>query len=256
MELMLRVDNISFSYKDERVLKGIKLAVQRGEFACLLGSNGSGKTTILKCINGILRPLKGRIFIDNRELSILRVKDIAKHISMVPQEHTAIFSYMSIDLVTMGITPYLSFASMPDKEIYYRAEEVLKELGIIELAYRNYNELSGGERQLVLIARALMQDTELLILDEPTAHLDFKNQYYLMSAVRNLTRGGKTVITALHDPNLALRFCNKVILIKNGSVLTQGNTDEVMNDNNLKKTYDMDVSIRNVIEGQRFVIPN
>jgi len=244
---MISIKNISFSYDTVRdTIKNISFNLNKGELIALLGPNGSGKTTILKCLNGTLKPKTGEIYIENHNIKNLSYKEIAKFISVVPQEHSAIFSYLVIDIVAMGITPYLSFGRMPTKKDYRTAYTKLEFFNIQHLAEKNYNQLSGGEKQLVLIARALMQNTDYLIMDEPTSHLDFKNQHLLMKELKKLSENGKSVITALHDPNLALRFCDRIIMVKNGEVIFSGENTKVMNPQNLQILYDAPVSMNKV----------
>lgn len=184
---MISVNNISFSYDTVGdTIKNISFTLNKGELIALLGPNGSGKSTILKCLNGTLKPKTGEIYIENYNIKDLSYKEIAKLISVVPQEHSAVFSYLVIDIVAMGITPYLSFGRMPTKKDYKEAYTKLEFFNIQHLAEKNYNQLSGGEKQLVLIARALMQDTDYLIMDEPTSHLDFKNQHLLMKELKKI----------------------------------------------------------------------
>lgn len=244
---MISIKNISFSYDTVRdTIKNISFNLNKGELIALLGPNGSGKTTILKCLNGTIKPKTGEIYIENHNIKNLSYKEIAKFISVVPQEHFAIFSYLVIDIVAMGITPYLSFGRMPTKKDYRTAYTKLEFFNIQHLAEKNYNQLSGGEKQLVLIARALMQNTDYLIMDEPTSHLDFKNQHLLMKELKKLSENGKGVITALHDPNLALRFCDRIIMVKNGEVIFSGENTKVMNPQNLQILYDAPVSMNKV----------
>lgn len=253
---MLKVNNLTFSYNNFETISDINFSVKKGELTCLLGANGSGKTTILKCLNKILKPDKGRVMIEGVDITALTPREIAHYISMVPQEHRVVFAYPVIEVVVMGYTPYLSFGRMPGRDVYIKAEKILKELGINHLKDIKYNELSGGERQLVLIARALLQNTPLLILDEPTAHLDFKNQFILMKKIKELTGYGKSVITALHDPNLAMRFCDRVILLKEGKVLGEGNTRDMINEENLRLTYDFEVVLHDLMDGLKMVFPD
>jgi len=220
--------------------------LNKGELVALLGPNGSGKTTILKCLNGTLKPKTGEIYIENHNIKDLSYKETAKLISVVPQERSAVFSYLAIDMVAMGITPYLSFGRMPTKKDYKEAYTKLEFFNIQHLVEKSYNQLSGGEKQLVLIARALMQDTDYLIMDEPTSHLDFKNQHLVMKELKKLSKNGKGVVTALHDPNLALRFCDRIIMVKKGEVIFSGENIEVMNPQNLQILYDAPVSMNKV----------
>lgn len=240
---MIQIADIAFSYNRDNILTEINSDFRRGELTCLLGANGSGKTTIIKCLNGILFPDSGEIRVDNHLIKAMKRKEIAKKVSMVPQEHSSIFSYKSLNVVAMGVTPYLNFGSQPKTDDYKRAREIMAGLNIAHLADRNYNKLSGGERQLVLICRALMQDANYMLLDEPTSHLDFKNQHLIMRELKKLTKKKRAVITALHDPNLALKYSDKVIIIKDGEILVQGSTAEVMTDKNLSQAYDTEIRI-------------
>lgn len=240
---MLQVNNINFSYDREPVLKNVSLEAEQGEITCLLGANGSGKTTILKCMNRLLEPEKGQISINGKPLKTLSRKEVARNLSRVPQEHRAVFSYSSRDVVAMGITPYLTSGAQPDQSVYQKADKILDKLNIGHLADRSYNCISGGERQLVLIARALMQDTKYLLLDEPTSHLDFKNQHLLMAKMRQLASDGKGIVTALHDPNMALKYCDKIVIILEGRVLTQGPVEKTMTADNLARAYDIPIQI-------------
>ena len=240
---MIKTKNLNFSYGEKKILKNINISLKRGKLTCLLGANGSGKTTIIKTLNGIIKKDSGQIFIDETNLADLKQKEIAQKISMVPQEHNSVFSYKSIDVVIMGVTPYLAFGKQPEKSVYDKAKKIMKKLNILKMADRNYNELSGGERQLVLIARALLQNTEYMLFDEPTSHLDFKNQHLILQELQKLTKKKKGVVTALHDPNLALKYSDQVIIIKEGEILTSGNTKKVMNSNNLSEAYEAEIIV-------------
>lgn len=240
---MLQVQDLSFSYRDKPILSQISFQLSKGDFTCLLGNNGSGKTTILKCLNGLLKPNKGEIAIHQLNLKSLNQKAIALLIAFVPQEHMATFSFKVIDVVLMGITPHLPFGRMPREEDYQRAKEVMQLIGILHLSSRSYNQLSGGEKQLVLIGRALMQRTDYLLLDEPTSHLDFKNQHLFMEEIKRMTREGKGVLIALHDPNLALKYCDQAILIKDGRIIAKGEAKTVITAKNLTETYQIEVLI-------------
>ena len=253
---MLEVKNLSFSYNNTEAIKDINFKIQREQFACLLGANGSGKTTILKCLNGVLQKDKGKIRIDDTDLDDLNQREIAQFISMVPQEHSVVFSYQVLDVVTMGVTPYLGFGKMPSNDDFAKAMNILEKLDIEYLANRQYNQLSGGEKQLVLIARALMQDTGYLIMDEPTSHLDFKNKNLLMREIRKLTQNSNTgVIMALHDPNLAMKYCDKVIIVKDGNIMADGDTKQIMTGANLGQAYDIDIKINEKSRGIEIALP-
>ncbi|MGM0445796.1 MAG: ABC transporter ATP-binding protein [Bacillota bacterium] len=253
---MLEVNNLEFSYNKDKTINNINFRIRRQEFSCLLGANGSGKTTILKCLNGILKKDNGVIKIDGTNLDNLNQRQVARYISMVPQEHSVAFAYRVIDVVTMGVTPYLGFGKMPSNDDFDKAFETLEKLDIGYLANRQYNELSGGEKQLVLIARALMQDTGYLIMDEPTSHLDFKNKNLIMREIKKLTKNSDTgVIMALHDPNLAMEYCDRVIIVKEGKIMADGDTEEIMTGRNLGHAYDIDIKINEKTRGIEIALP-
>lgn len=240
---MIEISNLSFAYGQHPVIKNINFGLNRGELTCLLGPNGSGKTTIIKCLNGILKPDKGRIIFDGVPLSRLGQQQVARTISRVPQEHTSIFSYRCLEVVTMGITPHLRPGKQPAESVYEKARGLLSEMGIGELADRNYNNVSGGERQLVLIARALMQDTDYILMDEPTSHLDFKNQHSILERLVHLSHRGKGVLITLHDPNLALKYCDRVIILHQGQILAHGETGMVVTGDNLSRAYGVNIKV-------------
>ncbi|MFW6295130.1 MAG: ABC transporter ATP-binding protein [Halanaerobium sp.] len=241
---MLKIENLSFAYKHDLVLKEIDFQAENGELITLLGANGSGKTTFLKCIQGLLSLDAGEILIDGENIIQMGKKDRAQKIAVVPQEHKNIFAHKVIDMVVMGINPWLSFGDEPRKEHYLKAEEILAELNIYSLKDKNFNRISGGERQLVLIARALMQKSYILLLDEPNSHLDFKNMHHIMDIMHQLKFNNKIIITALHDPNLAYRYSDKIIIFKQGRILAAGAAEKVMTEENLSKAYNMKINTK------------
>lgn len=238
---MLKVENLSFAYNKNTVLKEINFQAKNGELITLLGANGSGKTTFLKCMQGLLTADAGKILIDGENIIQLGKKDRAKKIAVVPQEHKNVFAHKVLDMVVMGINPWLKFGEQPQRRHYQKAEEILERLNIHSLKDENFNRISGGERQLVLTARALLQKSSILLLDEPNSHLDFKNVHHIMDIMQNLKYNNKTIITALHDPNLAYRYSDKIIILKEGRILAEGAAEKVMTDENLSEAYNMKI---------------
>ncbi|RLF13309.1 MAG: ABC transporter ATP-binding protein [Thermoprotei archaeon] len=252
---MIVAREVKFSYEKLLVLKGIDVDVVRGEVATLLGPNGSGKTTLLMCLCAILKPLTGCVYVNGREITKIKRGELAKMLGHVPQGHRPPFPYTVIDVVVMGRAPYIGAFSMPSKRDFEIAEKALEIVGIRHLKDRVYTQISGGEMQLVLIARALAQQPQVLLLDEPTAHLDFKNKILVLKVVKNLAKKENlAVIMSLHDPNLAAMFSDKVYLIADGVIVDRGEPSKVITRENLKRVYGIDV---NVIEheGTRFVVP-
>lgn len=244
---MIKSQNLSFSYTDQKVLKNINFQAEAGEFITILGANGSGKTTFFQCMQGLLSPDAGKILLDGEIIKKMGKKEIARKIAVVPQENKNIFDYQVLDMVLMGVNPWLSFAEQPDDRDYHQAEEILEELEIRKLKNESFNKISGGERQLVLIARALMQKSSYLFLDEPNSHLDFKNTHLILKIMRELTTKGKTVLTALHDPNLAYQYSDQVIILKSGEIIASGPAEKVMTAENMSRAYGIEISRENSI---------
>ncbi|MDI6890148.1 MAG: ABC transporter ATP-binding protein [Thermodesulfovibrionales bacterium] len=245
---MLEVKGLHFRHPstEEEIIKGIEFKVDTGEITTLLGPNGSGKTTVFKCITGLWKSQKGEILFKNKNISNLSCEKRAKMLAIVPQEHEPPFPYSVLDVVLMGRASRVSIFSSPSREDYSRAEEAVETVGIAHLKERAYTKISGGERQLVLIARALAQEAPILLLDEPTTHLDFRNQILVLNKVRELARQkGLTVLMTLHDPNLAMLFSDKAVIINNGLLVSNGAPQTVITEDNLKKVYGIDVVIIN-----------
>ena len=234
--MLLSVNNMEFSYKDRKILNGINFTVEKGDFISILGINGSGKSTLLKCINKILSYEKGSILLNDEDIKNIDNFKIAQKIAYVPQKFSVERSTV-FDAILLGRRPYITWnVSKEDIEI---TENVMKLLNIESYALRYINELSGGELQKVVLARALVQDPEILLLDEPTSDLDLKNQYDVMNLLKKISKDKKiTPIVVLHDINLALRYSNKFILLKNGKVKCGG--EDAINSNTIKEVYGID----------------
>lgn len=248
--MLLSVNNMEFSYKDRKILNGINFTVEKGDFISILGINGSGKSTLLKCINKILSYEKGSILLNDEDIKNIDNFKIAQKIAYVPQKFSVERSTV-FDAILLGRRPYIIWnVSKEDIEI---TENVMKLLNIESYALRYINELSGGELQKVVLARALVQGPEILLLDEPTSDLDLKNQYDVMNLLKKISKDKKiTPIVVLHDINLALRYSNKFILLKNGKVKCGG--EDAINSNTIKEVYGIDAYVKD-INGIKTVIP-
>jgi len=252
--MAIEVKGLRFGYRGSDVICGCDFTVPAGQVTCLLGRNGSGKTTLIRLVGGILRPRAGTIFVDDCNVRTSSRTDVARLLSFVPQEHQGVFSYGVGELVVMGRNPHLGLISRPGQSDYAKAEAALAMVGILHLAGRDYMEISGGERQLVLIARALTQETPYLLMDEPTSHLDFSNQHAILSIVRRIARErGVGVLVAMHDPNLAMTFADRVIMLREGRVYQEGPVHEVMKKEHLERLYEIPIDVVGLADGRRFI---
>lgn len=262
---LVSVRDVSFSYGNDLILKNIGFCVENSQVFCLLGPNGCGKTTLLDCILGTLRIKTGRISINEKTTDGMVPRELAKLISYVPQGHERTFPYRVLEVVMMGRAAYTGMFSAPnlaDREI---AEAALKSVGIFHLRKRAYTRLSGGEGQLVLIARALTQDSPVIIMDEPTAHLDFRNELVVLETIARLVKEkGISVIMATHFPNHAFFFENNevpvtVAMLKGGRFVESGLPGDVLQEAQIKNLYDIEAGIvsygRGVDKPRKQVIP-
>ena len=241
--MILEIKNLNFKYTDRLVLDDISFGVDKGKIVGLLGENGVGKSTLFKCILGFLQPSSGEILINGLDINKLDFKERARLVAYIPQSHHPTFNHKVINVIKMGSNVRMSGFNTPGEEERKRAYEILELLGIEELRDRGYKEISGGERQLVLIARALMQDAKVLIMDEPTANLDYGNQIKVLKTCRDLSKIGYTIIQSTHHPQQAFMFFDKVILMHDHRLLGQGDVMEVLTEENLKKIYGIDLEI-------------
>jgi iron complex transport system ATP-binding protein len=252
---MLSVTDISFSIGDKALLQDVSFELQAGEFLAILGANGAGKTTLMNCLCGLSTPSKGMVSLNQRPLHRMSRAEIAQKMALVPQQQETAFSFTALEMVVMGRTPFLSTFDSPSEQDVVDAKQVMQLLDIGELAKRDYNRLSGGERQLVLLARALFQSDRLLLLDEPTNHLDYRNKFQILSQVKRCCVESNTaVIAILHDPNLAQLYADKVLLLEHGKVLDYGERRAVMTSNNISRLYGLATASYQVAE-QEFFMP-
>ena len=243
----LTVDDITFGYDSERnVLEHLSFTYDSPEVLCILGSNGMGKSTLLQCIIGAFQIKAGSITVDGMPVGDYKARDFARKVAYIPQSHTPSFAYKVIDIVTMGRTSRIGYLSAPSAADVDFAYEQLAYLGIESLAERPYTDISGGERQLVMIASALAQEPEALLLDEPTAHLDFGNQFKFLQLVDRLRRKGMGVLMTTHFPDHALLLDCETAILAGGGVVAQGPAHEVVTDEALQRIYDVPINITQV----------
>ena len=240
---LLQIDGITFGYDRQPLLYDIHIQVQKGEMIGLLGPNGSGKTTLLRLISGVLRPQRGMIRLDGHDLQDWGRRGIARRVAVVPQELHVPFAFTVEQMVALGRTPFINLFGTRSKRDMSIVREALQSTEIVSLAGRIFNELSGGERQRVIIAMALAQQPELLLLDEPTSHLDIKYQIEILELVQQLNRqSGITVIAAMHDLNLAARYFPRLLLFQRGIVADAGPA-EVLEPHLLSRVYGINVQV-------------
>jgi iron complex transport system ATP-binding protein len=246
--LRLSVNNLQAGYNGKVILHDINLSIVTGELVCLLGPNGSGKTTLFKSILGLMHS-SGDICIDDRPLQQINRKELARNMAYIPQIHIPPFPFTSFDVVLAGRLPFINMFASPTRLDRKLAMEALEHLDIGYLAERNYAQLSGGERQLVLIARALAQSPKLLVMDEPTSHLDYGNQIRTLHTVKNLAKNGIAVLLTTHIPDHAFLCSSRVIAMKNGLILSDGVARKCLTQRVLREMYGIDIDIISLPSG-------
>jgi hypothetical protein len=248
----LRVENLNFKVGKVEILKDVSLSVKENSFVGVIGHNGSGKSTMLKTIYGVNKPTGGNIFFDEHDLFQLSGRERAKKIAVLAQESGGQFDFSVQQVVEMGRYPHKDTLENYSKEDLEKVDKVLHEMKLEDYRDRSFNTLSGGEKQRVLIARLLVQESKFIILDEPTNHLDIGHQIEIMNIIKNM---GVTVLSAIHDMNIASIYCDELVAMKKGEVLLQGPTDEVLTPELLKELFDVESEIHN-INGRRHIIYN
>lgn len=248
---MIRLKDISFSYNSNLVIAGISHEFIHGSFTAVMGPNGSGKTTLIRLMNKILQPSKGRIIFNDKPLEKLKRDVLARQMAYVPQQQSNIFPATVYDTVLLGRKPYIQWnPHRKDREI---TSSVLVKLGLENIAFKDINRLSSGQRQRVFIARALAQEPDIILLDEPTANLDLQHQHEVMALLQKLSSTGITIIIAIHDLNLAVKYCSDFMLLNEGVLVASGKK-QVLGKDLIEKIYKVKVSIIKE-DGETFIIP-
>lgn len=241
---MINLKQVSFSYGDTPVLHHIDLLVQEGEMVALLGPNGSGKTTLIKLLSGVLRPTAGDIHLDGSVLSRMKRRQVAQRVAVVPQQFSMPFAFTVREVVLLGRTPFLSLFSDEGEQDHRVVQQVIERIGIAALKERFFNELSGGERQKAILAMALAQEPKILLLDEPTAHLDINHQVEILDLVKSLNREqGVTVIGAMHDLNLAALYFDRLLLLKEGRIFADGTPEKLLTVETIEEVFAASVHV-------------
>ena len=257
MNKLVDVKNISFSYDKDSpaVFENISFSIEKGDVLCVLGPNGTGKTTLIKCINGLHKVNEGEVYLNGANIQNLSFRDISRTVGYIPQGHVPSFPFTVFDVVLMGRSPYVNITSSPKEKDREIAMNALETLGIEDLKDKSYTNLSGGERQLVFLARVLAQEPDLLILDEPSNHLDFGNQIKLLEIIEQLSKLGLAVIMSSHYPDHAFLAASKVAIMKDKGFIDFGTPDDVLSEENLKKAYGIDVKLMELDDGRKICVP-
>ena len=244
MSGILSISNLDFSWGENQVLRDINLDINSNELIAILGVNGAGKSTLIKCINGILKPNSGKISIFGSEISEMNLLELAKKMSYVPQNVQTNFPMDVFDVVLLGRRPHITWKiSQEDRE---KVSSTLRMLSLEDFAFRRFDRLSGGEKQRVIIAKAIAQDPNLFLFDEPTSDLDLKNQIEVMEEIKKLISdkdSNKSAIIAIHDINMAIRYADKVILLHKGDIELFGKPEEVITNENIERVFGVSCEI-------------
>ena len=241
--MSISVEHLSFAYGERQVLRDVSFRAEYGQFVSILGPNGVGKSTLFRCMLGLLTPEAGSTSIEGTNIADLTPAQLARRIAYIPQSHNPVFNFNVFDMVLMGTTAQTGSLSAPGKQQTRRVEAALEKLGIAHLKDRGYANLSGGERQLVLIARAIAQQARILVMDEPSASLDYGNRIRVMQTVRRLTGEGYCVIQSTHDPDQAYIWSDRVLALFGGRVLAWGSPRDTMDSQLISTLYGVDVEV-------------
>ncbi|MHB8962842.1 MAG: ABC transporter ATP-binding protein [Saccharofermentanales bacterium] len=242
--MSIQVSGLCFAYDKAKILNNLSFETVDGEMVFLLGPNGAGKTTLFRCLLGQLRPSAGEITIAGRPLSSYSPSALAKRVAYIPQSEAPVYNYSVLQMAVMGRTTHLSALASPSRSDYLLTMDMLDKLGIAHLAHRGIQEISGGEHQLMLIARALVQQADILVMDEPASSLDYGNQLRIQMQLKDLSREGRLILQSSHNPQHAMLFADKVIALLGGNVISFGMPGDVITEDLLQKLYNIHVSIK------------
>jgi len=239
----LQVDHLYFSYGNHSVLKGVSFEVPDQGFVSLLGPNGAGKSTLFRCMLGLLPAQQGTVRIHGKDIKSMTPVELSRTVAYIPQSHNPVYNFSVFDMVLMGTTSQLPRYAVPGKAQHQLAEEAMERMGVAHLRDRGCVNISGGERQLALIARAMVQQAKILVMDEPSANLDYGNKMRVMQTVKRLSKEGYTVFQSTHDPDQAYLYSDQILALYQGAVLADGTPKDVMTDKLISKLYGVDVEV-------------
>ena len=246
--MSIEVKDLSFSYGEKNFLQNISFSVDKGTFVSVLGPNGAGKSTLFRCILGLLPDYSGKVLINGTNRRQFSVREASRQIAYIPQSSHSFFHYSVLEIVLMGRTSHNSFLGNPGREDERLCINALDRVGIGHLKGQCFHKLSGGEQQLVLIARALAQDAPVLLLDEPTANLDFGNQLLVLKQAKQLAQEGYTVVQTTHNPEQSYLFSDRILALQKGQLIAEGKPSEVLTDGIMKQLYHVDVNVVSLYE--------
>ena len=251
--MKLKVKGVEFGYNSTLVLEGVSMDLDSSEITGIVGPNGAGKSTLIRCVDRILTPRGGTILLDENDIRNMTRMEIAKRMGYVPQTTTRVFPATVFDTILMGRRPHLGWKSS-DEDVD-KVLEILELLGIMEFAMRDFNEISGGQQQKVLIARALAQEADILLLDEPTSNLDIRHQLEVMDILKGIVKNkGISAIVAIHDLNLASRYTDRLLLLNGGRIFAAGDPGSVLTVENIRQAYGVEALVKS--DGKRpYIIP-
>lgn len=243
---MIKVFDLYFSYPDspqKNILENVTLSFNSNEFCVILGPNGSGKTTLVKLIARILKTERGRFYLKDLPYEKIKLRDFYKLVSYVPQKFFSIYPYTVFEIVLMGRSLNFNFFGFENERDIQKVNEILEKLNLIHLAKKRINEISGGELQKVILARSLIQETEILLLDEPNTHLDLKHQVQIFELLKSLKKEGKTIIAVSHDINLASFYADRLIFIKDGIIKYDGNVNSILKEEIIQEIFEVEAKV-------------
>ena len=241
--MSLKTQNLCFAYGTHQVLKGVSFDAEPGQFISVLGPNGVGKSTLFRCMLGLLQPTGGSVTADGRNIADMTAAELSRTMAYIPQSHNHVFNFSVFDMVLMGTTAQLGRFATPGRQQEGLADAALERMGIQHLRDRGFSRISGGERQLVLLARAIAQQAKILVMDEPSANLDFGNKLRVMKTVKGLTADGYTIIQSTHDPDQAYLYSDRILAMHGGQVLAFGAPADVMTNELISRLYNVDVEV-------------
>jgi iron complex transport system ATP-binding protein len=256
MNVLLKIENVSGGYHQKNVVNDVSLDINQGDFLGIIGPNGSGKTTLLRLATRVLIPVQGRIYFREENIFKIQLKEFCRNTAFVSQDVAANFSFTALEMALMGRIPYLKRLEFESRKDFEIAEKALSQTDSLGLKEKRIDEMSAGERQRVIIARALAQEPVLLFLDEPTAHLDIGHQIQIMDLLKKLNRDKKlTIVIILHDLNLAGEYCNRICLLDKGRIFKEGPPDDVLTYQNIEAVYNTIVVVsKNPINSKPYVL--